>query len=65
MCLVNIINLRMGKFEVGMLKDEQTHEHALLTFTLEMKQMIYCAIKRFATTPNYSKAQFDELYKDV
>ncbi|KAH0467131.1 hypothetical protein IEQ34_004369 [Dendrobium chrysotoxum] len=46
-------------------KDGQTCEHALLAFTLGVKQMIYYCNKMDATTPKYSKAWYDEIVKEV
>ncbi|KAG2627984.1 hypothetical protein PVAP13_3KG266884 [Panicum virgatum] len=43
----------------------QTREHALLAFTLGVKQMICCCNKMDATTPKYSKARYDEIVKEV
>ncbi|CBI16274.3 unnamed protein product, partial [Vitis vinifera] len=43
--------------EPGISKDGQTREHALLAFTLGVKQMICCCNKMDATTPKYSKAR--------
>ncbi|KAK8965852.1 Elongation factor 1-alpha [Platanthera guangdongensis] len=40
-------------------------EHALLAFTLGVKQMICCCNKMDATTPKYSKARYDEIVKEV
>jgi len=34
-----------GEFEAGISKDGQTREHALLSFTLGVKQMIVCCNK--------------------
>jgi len=34
-----------GEFEAGISKDGQTREHALLSFTLGVKQMIVCVNK--------------------
>ncbi|KAK8686036.1 hypothetical protein V6N13_125064 [Hibiscus sabdariffa] len=48
-----------------MFKDGQTREHALLAFTLGVKQMICCYNKMDATTPKYSKARYDEIIKEV
>ncbi|TYI23936.1 hypothetical protein ES332_A06G199800v1 [Gossypium tomentosum] len=45
--------------------DGQTREHALLAFTLGVKQMICCCNKMDATTPKYSKARYDEIVKEV
>ncbi|KAK9044658.1 hypothetical protein V6N11_058553 [Hibiscus sabdariffa] len=47
-----------------MFKDGQTREHALLAFTLGVKQMICCYNKMDATTPKYSKARYDEIIKE-
>ncbi|KAL0460230.1 UNVERIFIED_CONTAM: Elongation factor 1-alpha [Sesamum latifolium] len=49
----------------GISKDGQTREHALLAFTLGVKQMICCCNKMDATTPKYSKARYDEIVKEV
>ncbi|KAG6383272.1 hypothetical protein SASPL_156981 [Salvia splendens] len=57
--------LQTGGFEAGISKDGQTREHALLAFTLGVKQMICCCNKMDATTPKYSKARYDEIIKEV
>ncbi|KAI3962169.1 hypothetical protein MKW98_005800 [Papaver atlanticum] len=44
-CSVLIIDSTPGGFEAGISKDGQTREHALLTFTLGVKQMICCCNK--------------------
>ncbi|KAI3902666.1 hypothetical protein MKW92_050907 [Papaver armeniacum] len=49
----------------GISEGGQTREHALLAFTLGVKQMICCCNKMDATTPKYSKAGYDEILKDV
>jgi len=64
-CAVLIIDSTTGGFEAGISKDGQTREHALLAFTLGVKQMICCCNKMDATTPKYSKARFDEITKEV
>ncbi|KAL0388122.1 UNVERIFIED_CONTAM: Elongation factor 1-alpha [Sesamum radiatum] len=60
-----IIDSTTGGFEAGISKDGQTREHALLAFTLGVKQMICCCNKMDATTPKYSKARYDEIVKEV
>ncbi|OIT28594.1 elongation factor 1-alpha [Nicotiana attenuata] len=50
-CAVLIIDSTTGGFEAGISKDGQTREHALLAFTLGVKQMICCCNKMDATTP--------------
>ncbi|CAJ2666038.1 unnamed protein product [Trifolium pratense] len=64
-CAVLIIDSTTGGFEAGISKDGQTREHALLAFTLGVKQMICCCNKMDATTPKYSKARYDEIVKEV
>ncbi|TVU03238.1 hypothetical protein EJB05_51226, partial [Eragrostis curvula] len=69
-CAVLMIDSTTGSFEAGFTKDGQTHEHALLAFTLGVKQMICCCnkvegdwdtrSKMDATIPKYSKARYDE-----
>jgi elongation factor 1-alpha len=46
-CAVLIIDSTMGGFEAGLSKGSQTREHALLAFTLGVKQMICCCNKVF------------------
>jgi len=43
-----------GEFEAGISKDGQTREHALLAFTLGVKQMICCTNKMDEKTVNWS-----------
>uniref|UniRef100_A0A7N0TCF4 Elongation factor 1-alpha n=1 Tax=Kalanchoe fedtschenkoi TaxID=63787 RepID=A0A7N0TCF4_KALFE len=43
----------------------RTREHALLAFTLGVRQMICRCNKMDATTPKYSKARYDETVKEV
>ncbi|KAF5180896.1 Elongation factor 1-alpha, partial [Thalictrum thalictroides] len=48
--------------------DGQTCEHALLAFTLAVKQMICCCNKMDARTPKYpkySKARYEKIIKEV
>ncbi|CAD6222302.1 unnamed protein product [Miscanthus lutarioriparius] len=64
-CAVLIIDSTTGGFEAGISKDGQTREHALLAFTLGVRQMICCCNKMDANTPKYSKARYDEIVKEV
>ncbi|KVI09405.1 hypothetical protein Ccrd_012208 [Cynara cardunculus var. scolymus] len=64
-CAVLIIDSTTGGFEAGISKDGQTREHALLAFTLGVKQMICCCNKMDATTPKYSKSRYEEIVKEV
>jgi len=54
-----------GEFEAGIAKDGQTREHALLAFTLGVKQMIVGVNKMDDKSVMYSKARFDEIVNEV
>ena len=64
-CAVLIIDSTPGGFEAGISKDGQTREHALLAFTLGVKQMIVALNKMDSTSPPYSQARYDEISKEV
>lgn len=55
-CAVLIIDSTTGGFEAGISKDGQTREHALLAFTLGVKQMICCCNKVDQNDMSNSKA---------
>merc|ERR1712127_1004950 len=54
-----------GEFEAGISKNGQTREHALLAYTLGVKQLIVGVNKMDSTEPPYSKARFEEIQKEV
>ena len=54
-CAVLIIASGTGEFEAGISKDGQTREHALLAFTLGVRQLIV-AVNKMDTTKVGSKA---------
>merc|ERR1712224_1013647 len=64
-CSVLIIDSTRGGFEAGISKDGQTREHALLSFTLGVKQMIVALNKMDATEPKYSKGRYEEIIKEI
>jgi len=64
-CAVLVIDSTPGGFEAGISKDGQTREHALLAFTLGVKQMIVSLNKMDGTSPPYSQARYDEIVKEV
>jgi len=64
-CSVLIIDSTQGGFEAGISKDGQTREHALLSFTLGVKQMIVALNKMDATEPKYSKGRYEEIIKEI
>lgn len=60
-----MIDSTPGGFEAGISKEGQTREHALLAFTLGVKQMICCTNKMDATEPPYSDKRYEEIQKEV
>ena len=53
-CALLIIAAVPGEFEAGISKNGQTREHALLAYTLGVKQMIVCINKMDEKHVNYS-----------
>jgi len=62
-CAVLVVASGVGEFEAGISKNGQTREHALLAYTLGVKQLI-CAVNKMDTC-EYSNARFDEIVKEV
>lgn len=54
-----------GEFEAGISKDGQTREHALLSFTLGVKQMIVCLNKQDDKSVNYGEARYNEIRDEL
>ncbi|ELW48333.1 Elongation factor 1-alpha 1 [Tupaia chinensis] len=64
-CVVLIVAPGVGEFEAGISKNGQTHEHALLAYTLGMKQLIASVNKMDSTEPPYSQKRHEEIVKEV
>jgi elongation factor 1-alpha len=64
-CAVLIVAAGVGEFEAGISKNGQTREHALLAYTLGVKQMIVAVNKMDSTEPKYSEKRFQEICKEV
>merc|ERR1711902_200975 len=62
---MGIIASGVGEFEAGISKNGRTREHALLAYTLGVKQLIVAVNKMDSTEPPYSKARFEEIQKEV
>jgi elongation factor 1-alpha len=54
-----------GEFEAGISKDGQTREHALLAYTLGVKQMIVVINKMDEKTVNWGKDRYEEIQREV
>jgi elongation factor 1-alpha len=55
----------VGEFEAGYAKNGQTREHALLAFTLGVKQMIVCINKMDDKSVNYGEPRYKEIKEEV
>ena len=64
-CAILMIASPQGEFEAGISKEGQTREHALLSFTLGVKQMIVCMNKMDEKSVNYSEERYTEIKKEV
>ena len=59
-CAVLIVAAGTGEFEAGISKNGQTREHALLAYTLGVKQLIVGVNKMDSTEPPYSEVSSTE-----
>jgi len=64
-CAVLVVACGTGEFEAGISKNGQTREHALLAYTLGVKQMIVVCNKMDTTEPPFSEARFNEVVTEV
>jgi len=62
-CAILIVASGTGEFEAGISKDGQTREHALLAYTLGIRQLIVATNKM--DTTNWSEARYNEIVTEV
>jgi elongation factor 1-alpha len=62
---VLVVDATRGGFEAGISEQGQTREHALLAFTLGIKQVIVAVNKMDDETVQYSKARYDEISAEL
>jgi len=60
-----IIAAGQGEFEAGISKEGQTREHALLAFTMGVKQMLVCINKMDSNTVNWDQKRYEEIKREV
>jgi len=60
-----VIPAGKGEFEAAISKEGQAREHALLAFTLGVKQLIVLVNKMDDNTVNWSQSRYDEIQKNV
>jgi len=56
-----VVSAAVGEFEAGISKEGQTREHALLAYTLGVKQMIIIINKMDDKSTNFSEARYNEI----
>jgi len=64
-CAILMIASGAGEFEAGYSKNGQTREHALLAFTLGVRQMIVCCNKMDDKSVNWSETRYNEIKEEV
>ena len=60
-----IVASGVGEFEAGISNNGQTREHALLAYTLGVKQMIVGVNKMDSSEPPYSEKRYNEIKTEV
>ncbi|CAH6419229.1 Translation elongation factor Tu/EF-1A [uncultured virus] len=64
-CAILVIAAPQGEFEAGISKNGQTREHALLAFTLGVKQMIVAINKMDEKSVNFSQERYEEIKREI
>ncbi|VDK55373.1 unnamed protein product [Anisakis simplex] len=64
-CAVLVVACGVGEFEAGISTNGQTREHALLAYTMGVKQMIVVCTKMDNTEPSFSQERFEEIQMEV
>jgi len=64
-CAILVVASGQGEFEAGISKTGQTREHALLAFTLGVKQMIVLVNKMDDKSVNWAETRYNEIKTEV
>lgn len=62
-CAVLVVSANTGEFEAGISANGQTREHALLAYTLGVKQLIIAINKM--DMANFSESRYEEIKKEL
>ena len=60
-----IVACGTGEFEAGISKEGQTREHALLAYTMGVKQIVVALNKMDSTEPKYDETRYNDIVKEV
>ncbi|CAN9506398.1 unnamed protein product [Ophioblennius macclurei] len=60
-----VVSAAKGEYEAGVSRNGQTREHALLAYTLGVKQVIVCVNKMDVAEPPYSQKRYEEVVRGV
>jgi elongation factor 1-alpha len=60
-----MISAAPGEFEAGISAEGQTREHALLAFTLGIRQVIVCINKMDNKNVNFSESRYNDIVKEA
>ena len=64
-CAILMIASGQGEFEAGYAKTGSTREHALLAYTLGVKQMIVCINKMDDKSVNWDEKRYNEIKDEL
>jgi elongation factor 1-alpha len=64
-CAILMIAGAVGEFEAGYAKNGQTREHALLAYTLGVKEMIVCINKMDEKSVNFAESRYNEIKEEL
>jgi len=64
-CAVLVVAAGQGEFEAGISKTGQTREHALLAYTLGVKQLIVLVNKMDDKSVNWAESRYNEIKTEV
>jgi len=64
-CALLVVSAGTGEFEAGISKDGQTREHALLAYTLGVRQVVILINKMDDKSVNWSETRYNEIKNEM